>query len=355
MLMNKVLFSFKSEAVPSNKSTLPNKAELFEKLRERDLEPVVSLQGEAAFDEQGVQTHELMGEADTRALGHTGLEKVGLIVNRLDRMFRVNESTGKNGQPLPYLPEAWQAAGVPKINENAMRSLAFRKERVQREIFEPLGLGMPTQLIENSIDAIVFAYENPAEEYVIKPNSGSGGKGVVTVSATELARESSALTDGASMIIQPKYDFSRGMHPALRPYDAMSAEAFDAWSKSDVMKELRTYVNLSPTKLTMLTVGRAIKDDIDYWFFVDQDSVPQEVFDDAESAVRLAAQETNSPAITAAIDSGYGSLNGEAPAHHIIEFNGRMPYLMGYDKHAGVADKLRENYADQIADTIAHR
>ncbi len=354
--MNKVLFSFKAETVPSKNTTLPNKAELFEKLRERDLDPVVSLQGEAAFDELGVQAHELMSEADTRALGHVGLDKVGLIVNRLDRIFRLGESTGKNGQPLSYLPEEWQAANVPRINENAMRSLAFRKEKVQREIFEPLGLGMPTQLVENSIDAIVFAHENPAEEYIIKPNTGaSGGKGVDTVAAADLASVAGMYAQNGNMIIQPKYDFSRGMHPALRPYDAMSTEAFDAWSKSESMKELRTYVNLSPTKLSMLTVGRAIKDGVDHWFFVDQDSVPQQVFDDAESAVRLAAQETNSLAVTAAIDSGYGSLNGEAPAHHIIEFNGRMPYLMGYDKHAGVADKLRENYADQIADTIAHR
>ncbi len=66
----------------------------------------------------------------------------------------------------------------------------------------------------------------------------------------------------------------------------------------------------------------------------------------------LAAQETGSRAVSAALDFGYGSLNGETPDHHIVEYNGRMPYLVGYDKHAGVADKLRDHYADMVHDTI---
>ena len=349
-MSNKVLFSFRKETVGTNNTLLPGKMELFDKLRDRDLDPVVTLGGEGAFDEQGVATHELIGESETRGLGHAAIGEVGLIVNRLDRSFRYEESQGKEGDVLPKLPDAWQAAAKPIANENAMRSLAFRKEGFQRNILDPLQLGMPTQFVRNPLDAVVFAHENPADEYIIKPNSGTSGNGVMTVKSSELAN---IVIDGAKdMIIQPKYDFSGAMHPSIKPYDTLSDEAFAAWSKSETVKEIRMYTLLSPTKFSMFPVGRAFQDGVDHWFFIDPESVPDKLYDDTRSVMTLAAQETGSRAVSAALDFGYGSLNGETPDHHIVEYNGRMPYLVGYDKHAGVADKLRDHYADMVHDTI---
>ncbi len=350
--MNKVLFSFRGETIPTKSTTLPNKAELFVKLRERALEPIVSLQGEAAFDVHGVSGHELIGESETRDIGHVALDDVGVIVNRLDRSFHLEEKTSKSGDPLSYLPESWQHTAVPTINENKMRSLAFRKERTQREIFEPLQLGVPTQLIKNSLDIFVFAHENPADNYIIKPNSGTSGQGIMTVGADELLVTASSMPDDTDMIIQPKYDFSGALHPSLKPYDAMSNEAFTAWSKSNTVKEIRMYALFSPTRLSMFPVGRALKDGIDHWFFIDPESVPGKLYDDTRAVISRAAAETGSRAVSAALDFGYGSLNGEDPDHHIVEYNGRMPYLIGYDKHVGVADKLREHYADMVRDTM---
>ncbi len=349
-MSNKVLFSFRKETVSTGTTTLPGKAELFDKLRDRDLDPVVSLGAEAAFDDQGVATHELVGESETRAFGHAAIADVGVIVNRLDRSFRREESVNTAGTVLPKLPDTWQVAAKPMVNENEMRSLAFRKERFQREILDPLHLGMPTQLVRNPLDAVIFAHENPADEYIIKPNSGSGAKGVMTVKSSELA--AALVDDSKDMIIQPKYDFSGAMHPSIKPYDALSDEAFAAWSKAEVVKEIRMYALLSPTKFAMFPVGRALQDGTDHWFFIDPESVPDKLYDDTESVIRLAAREVGSRVVSSALDFGYGSLNGEAPDHHIVEYNGRMPYLIGYDKHTGVADKLRDHYADMVHDTI---
>ncbi len=348
--MNKVLFSFKGEKVPATNTTLPGKTELFTKLRERDLVPVVTLGGEGTFDEQGVATHELVGESETRSLGYAAISEVGVIVNRLDRSFRHEESQGTQGHILPKLPDAWQTAAKPVVNENEMRSLAFRKERFQHDILKPLHLGMPTRLVQNPLDAIVFAHENSADEYIIKPNSGSSGKGVMIVKSGELANV--VIDDAKDMIIQPKYDFSVAMHPSIKPYDAMSDEAFAAWSKSEAVKEIRMYTLLSPTKFSMFPVGRALQNGVDHWFFIDPESVPEKLYDDTRSVMTLATHETGSRAVSAALDFGYGSLGGETPDHHIVEYNGRMPYLIGYDKHAGVADRLRDHYADMVHDTI---
>lgn len=351
--MSNVLFSFNKDKVFSPKTTLPDKQQLFQKIKERDLQPMVSLNGESAFSAAEVETHELVNERETRYLGTRALNEVGLIVNRLDRSFRYNESvSAKTGEILPALPEAWIDA-QPVVNENAMRSLAFRKERMYKEVLEPLDLGIPTQIIQTAVDAAIFAHEHPAEAYIIKPNAGgTGGKGVMTVAATELVSVAKSVAKGTEVIVQPKYDFSGAMHPAIRAYDTLSDEAFTSWSKSDTVKEIRMYALLSPLQIALFPVGRAINDGTDHWFFIDPESVPDKLYDDTRSVVTLAAQQTGSRAVSAALDFGYGSLKGEHPDHHIIEYNGRMPYMIGYDKHPGVADTLREHFADMIHDTI---
>lgn len=350
----KVLFAFKGEKVPNKNTTLPNKQELFAKLAERDLDPIVSLNAESAFDEQGVHAHEPIDESDTRHIGHVAMNEVGLIMNRLDRSFYLEETfSKKDGRQLPHLPEQWQAANVPTVNPNAIRSLAFRKERMQREVLEPLGLGIPTQLIRDPIDAAIFIHEQPAEHYVVKPNNGTSGKNVAVLAADDVLRHLTDTQHPDDMIIQPKYDFSRPFSDAIKPFDVMSTEAFDAWSKSAEIKELRMYAMYAPSVTRLFPVGRALKDGTDHWFFVDPATVPDQVFDDARSTVERAARNTGARAVYAAIDFGYGSLHpNEDPGYHVIEFNGRMPYLIGYDKHPVVADKLREAQADQIRDVI---
>lgn len=339
--MNNVVFSYRKETLPQG-GLLTGKPQLFEKIRERGVNPVVSLDGEAAFNPTGLEANELLDETATRSIGHVALDQVGLIINRLDRSFKMDQ------MPLP-----WQEEMPPVSNENQMRSLVFRKNRVQAEILEPLGLGMPTRLIENYLDIDAFMHDHPAEVYFTKPNSGTFSEGIQRLQPNEVGDYFSSQPDKfGKMILQPAYDFTAPLPAGLRPYDAESAEAFRGWGAADVTKELRMYTFHSPEATNVFPVGRAMQGGQDNWFFVDPESVPDKLIDDTTRVIKSAAEKTGSRAVYAALDMAYGSVDGAENDYHIVELNGRMPYLVGYDKHEGVADTLRDYYADQIQQTI---
>lgn len=338
--MNTALFSFRKEQLPKA-TLLTGKPELFDKLRQREIDPRISLNGEAAFDASSVETHELLDENTVQAIGAVALEEVGVIVNRLDRSFKMDQ-----------MPTTWQQAMPPIENENAMRSLVFRKHRVQNELFEPLGLGMPTRLVESYLDVDAFLHEHPASAYIAKPTSGTFSKNIHRLAPSDVGNYFADNGGFGETILQPAYDFSLPLPNTLRPYDEASREAFDTLSASDLTKELRMYSFYSPQNTTVFPVARAMKDGEDKWFFVDPESLPETLVEDTKKVISRAALLTGSKAVYAALDIGYGSLDNGDPQYHAIELNGRMPYMIGYDKHHDVADTLREHFADQVQDTI---
>src|SRR5258707_166714 len=126
------LFSYRSPELPPG-GNLSGRLQLFEKLRDFGLQPVVSLGAEGAYQGEEVVVHGLVDEDTTEHLGSVALEQMGVIVNRLGRSIqRVNLARPD------LLP--------PMINENLTRSLAFRKHRANDQVLEPLGIAMPTRL-----------------------------------------------------------------------------------------------------------------------------------------------------------------------------------------------------------------
>lgn len=337
--MTSVLFSFRREAIGEG-NNLPGREQLFEKLRSMALDPIVSLNAETAYGPEGIAVAELVGDIETAPTGVRPLKDMSLIVNRIGRSFNFSN-----------MPEGTEQDMPPVLNENAMRSLAFRKHRVWAEVFEPLSMGIATQLISSETDIPNFLDTQSATDYIIKPDNGTDGKRVVSHSADALKKAGIVPAD-STLIIQPRYNFSHGFPAGLRAYDQQSQEAFDGWSKSDALKELRVYGFHSPVSTEVFPVGRALKDGIDHWFFVDPESVPRPVLESSRLAVAKSAEVSGSPAVLATVDSGYGSLQTEDPDFHAIELNGKAPYVIGYDKHAGVADKLRDMLSKQIKDTV---
>ena len=146
---------------------LSGRPEIFAKLQDRELRPVVSLSAEAAFSEDGVQVHELVAaEEESLVMGETvAIEDLGLIVNRIGRSIKHDNLPA--GTALP-----------PMINENATRSLAHHKHRMYGEVLEPLAIGIPTRLVAEGHDIEDFLIGHEGDDFILKPDGGSESKGV---------------------------------------------------------------------------------------------------------------------------------------------------------------------------------
>jgi hypothetical protein len=234
------------------------------------------------------------------------------------------------------------------INENATRSLAFRKYKTHTEVLEPTGISMPTALAQNKEELDAFVTGQAAGKFIVKPENGTHSKGVQTASRAELQDLFAANPNFyGTQLVQPKYDLTVPFPSSVRPYDDESRESFDGWNRDGKTKELRVYGFHAGGDTTVFPAARAIENG-DQWFFVDPDSLPDRVLDGTRQAMNRAAEATGALAIYGTVDFGYGTSGAEAPAWNAIEMNMRAPYMIGYDKHADVADTLREHFADQI-------
>lgn len=332
-----VCVSYRHEVPTSNLpgNNLPGLPQLFEKLRDRDLEPVLSFEAEAAFVDDEIQTHELIEDGVSSYLGRVTLSHVGVMLNRFDRSIKMD---------LLPRPELLPAV----INENATRSLAFRKQRMHDEVLNPVGIAIPTALLESREDITRFLSSTEVSSFIIKPNSGTNSRGIKRVERDRVYELFDTSDDlYGKEIIQSAYDFSVPFPSDLRPFDRTSSEAFEGWSKSHTSKELRVYGFHDPTDTQVFPVARAINNG-DQWFFVDPESVPEGVLESSRQAIAKAAEVSGAAALYGTVDLGYGSDGTGGPEWKAIELNARMPYLIGYDKHPEVADTLRDYFANQI-------
>ena len=322
-------------------NNLPGREQLFEKLRQRGLRPVISIMAESAFTSDGVQVYETVdGEhVDKGVIPHNN---VGVILNRLDQSFKPEK-----------LPEGYKSPA--RLNENATRSLVFRKNRTHDEVLHPLGLAMPTALAGTEDDVAAFLQTESALRYVVKPNSGTNSNNIHMLDHAGVVKHFEAKPDDyGAYIVQTAHDFTRSFPSTVRAYDRSSQESFTSWSTSGVTKELRVYGFHSPEQTAVFPIARAMKDG-DQWFFVDPYSLPERVIEGTRLAIAKAAAISGAAALYGTVDFGYGSDGQNASDWHAIEMNARMPYLLGYDKHPGIADLLRDRLADQIMETADAR
>jgi hypothetical protein len=336
MTKDTAVFAYPKDELP-NPGLLPGKMNLFGKLRERGVTPLVSRRAETAFDDSSIEAGVLVAENEVRAVGRTALEQVGVIVNRLDRSIKKDRLAEAVASDLP-----------PLINENELRSLVFRKNRVQDEILADLGLGMPSVLLQSEDDVQKFVEANGEGEYFVKPNSGTFSKGIKRLDAADIHKHVASEESYGKTLLQPAYDFSGAFDASIRPLDARSREDFETFNVNGTTKELRMYGFLGPNGVDVYPVARSMKD-ADHWLFIDPESLPEKLYTDTKSVFQKAGQLTNSKAIYGALDIGYGARQGEVPDYHVVEFNGRAPYMIGFDKHPEVANTLRDMFADQIA------
>ncbi|MDL2341700.1 MAG: hypothetical protein QFB87_01305 [Patescibacteria group bacterium] len=345
-MTNAVCFAYQPEHLPPD-TRLPDRAELFAKLRALDLDPFVSLNAEQAFGPDTVQAIGLDPKIkrDHRQIAFEGL---GLIVNRLNRSIK---SELLAVTELPTL-----------INENAVRKIAWHKEVAAEQVLAPLDLGIPTALVTEPEDVDRFLEQYTAPRFILKPRHGNFGAGTHLLSRHRTLKFYSQHPDLlAKHVIQPAYNFNRPFPTSIKALNRQTAETFDACNRSGITKELRMYAFLSPTGVTTHPAARAVKPSADgkqlhsRWFFVDPESIPNELVTQTERVVQRTAQLTASRAVYAAVDYGYGTISGVSPSWQIIELNALSPGMINYKDNQLVADRLQTMFSQQIRDTIDAR
>lgn len=343
-MKNTLCFSYQSEVLPCD-SRLPDRAELFAKLRGLGLDPFVTLDGEAAFGADRVQVSGLDCQ-EVKTVQEVAFESIGLIVNRLNRSVKYE------ALPVDTLP--------PIVNENAVRRLVWNKDRVAEEVLEPLGLGIPTKLVSTRADIEAFLSQHFEQSFFLKPRHGNLGAGTRVLRRTALQKlyiQQPDLLD--TQIVQPAYDFSAPFPKSIKPYDRKSAERFDELNTASLTKELRMYGFLSPGGLPTFPAARVVQPNRDRtrldseWFFVDPESVPDSLVRQTENVLARTAQLTGSLALLGAVDFGYGSTRKTTPPEwKIIELNGLSPGLISYAEHKTVADRLQTLLSQQLLATV---
>lgn len=319
---------------------MPDRPLLFGMLAERGLGTVVSSSAaapfaEAGFVEAGRPEWTEEGMLVFGAAGKIALhQEVRAIVNRASRVLRT-----------PDLP--------PVINEDATRFLGYNKWRIHQEVFEQLGIGMPTAKIDLPADVESFLETHASSRFVAKPfKGGTYGNGVLTLDRDSVLPTFDADTDiYGTHILQPHYDLTVPFPAGLRPYDCASREQFTAQNQPGKRKELRMY-GFHTDGVTYTFPAARTLDPGDNWFFIDPDSVPETVVRQTGETISQISKVTGARGMYCAVDFGYGGNNTEEASWRLIEANMRSPYMIGSDKHAGVAYALRTLFADQLRQLV---
>lgn len=340
---NAVCFAYTPDMMPVD-HRLPDRVELFDMLRAKDLQPFVTLGAESAFEGDVVHSSQLEGDT-TDVPSKIQRSNLGLIVNRLDRSIK-HESLDN-----PQLP--------PMINENDVRKIGYNKERAANEVLQPLGYGLPTSLVSSPADIEAFLEENDFHEYFLKPRHGSFGSGTHKLGKASVAKFFADNPDKFDkFIVQPGFDFTRQFPDTVKPLDRASSGHFEALNVDGKVKELRMYAFASPLKTTVYPAARVLRHDdklnksISNWFFVDPETVPETVVDQTLNTMARTSMMTGSLALYGAVDLGYGTADTSDPDWKVIEFNALAPVMISQADNKHVATQLKSLFSCQIRATI---
>lgn len=251
---------------------------------------------------------------------------------------------------------------APLINEGSVRRYGLSKALADEELFSPLGLGIPTHKVTSEEEAHQTAAQLGGT-LVVKPSAGTFGNGVAIIERGDVADWAKAVDPekGFNHVMQPFFDFTVPFPAEMKPYTADERERFDAHNAPGRVKELRMYAFTSPSGASYFPIVRASDTGNDRiqnsnWFFVDPDTVPSAVYENSAKVVDRLSRMTGATAMYIACDWGYGSAHpSHDPDWQLVEANLRTPYLLGYDKHPDIAERLHTTFTGHIIDTVLHK
>jgi hypothetical protein len=235
---------------------------------------------------------------------------------------------------------------VTTLNPTSVRKLGRNKHKTGTEILEPLGyyrrnhLYIPGQPI--TVSDIDFA-----DEVIVKPNTGFASSGVEKGTPTEMVEYLKGRDK--RHLIEERLSFAPPL--PIKGRDEVEQARIDDANERGLNKEIRMY---SFGDHEWYPVGRIayqheLKMAGDEWVFLDESSVPEEVYHIASQVKSRVDAATESSDTMLAVDVVYvTSKSNPEPHWEVMELNAEQ-YVVRPSIDKTIGEKFRVLMADQIA------
>lgn len=185
------------------------------------------------------------------------------------------------------------------------------------------------------------------DSIVIKPDQGSGGRGVEIVKRHEIQAILGQSPD-VSYVAQEYIDMSAPFPSEIKGIDATEQDTLKALS--DRKKELRMFTFYNKNETIVVPIARMMKEGdetSDTWLYVDPDSVPTELQQKAKQIFTRLEDKTGASEIYGAVDYMWGSTASEPERQWVVgEVNLWRPALSRRNKD--IAQMHDKAMADQL-------
>lgn len=240
---------------------------------------------------------------------------------------------------------------LPTLNPTSLRRLARDKFRAGAVLLKPAGMyerGAAHMTEVSNLDDVLDSLDG--RSFVAKPNNGQRSQGVA-VGDKQAIRDFLSDIDAKNYLIEQKLDFSPPL-PGLRGETDEDQARLERANRDGVNKEVRLY-SFGPDAWSVVgRVARPGEADFrdDTWLFLDQDSVPAELFTAGAAILSTIDREVGTDDVNIAIDFVYTATDTDPDAKwRVMEVNAAEPQLVNRTQHETIGRAQHDLLARQIA------
>lgn len=239
---------------------------------------------------------------------------------------------------------------LPVLNPTALRTHARNKNQAAADLLRPAGAyGRQFSLFEPGQSAAEHLDGLSGDAFVAKPNIGrlSGG-----VKVGDRAAVAEYLSEQESpYLVEEKLDFTAPL-PGIKGIDEQQQARLDEANRLGVNKELRMYYFGNGTWDSVMRVAKPGETDFssDNWLFIDQDSVPDDVYMISSNVIDRIKQKFGHDEVNIALDFVFAAAASEPEPHwEVMEMNVAEPQLIREHEHMAISRRQHAKLATQIA------
>ena len=323
------------------------RGDIYARLRTQGFDVVISVDGKESFERAVNQTYVRGFTANDAALpGHPirlPVKGLDIIVNRTSKILELADAR-------------------TMVNDAATYRYGNNKLKTYQDILAPNSLGIITLPVNNLADLDVALDQFGQGHVVLKKVMGSLSEGLHIVDPPTARRLAQTDEVGAqvSYIVQPRYDFTIPWPAEIVALGNAEHSRGELLREPHRPKELRVYIFLNPQpnrelQIVCYPAARIDNSNAEHmtpagsnYLAVAPETVPRELYEGSEAAMRTLARITKSRAIYGCFDWGYGARHGSQapPGWVIVEANLCGPRLLEADGFPQVGPILHSHYVD---------